>query len=442
MALIQEIIRKKRDGEVLSDAEIRDFIDGIMSGDVSQEQIAAFTMAVFFSSMNHREVADLTAAMIASGEVLDWRSRGIETLVVDKHSTGGVGDKVSLMLAPLVAAAGGYVPMISGRGLGHTGGTLDKLDSIRHFRSQIPVEKFQDIVTDVGCAIVGANERMAPADKRIYAVRDVTATVESIVLITASILSKKAASGLSGLVMDIKAGSGAFMPTVDLARELGASIARVATTLALPTKVVITDMSAILGTTAGNAVEVLEVVDYLTGADRDAKLHEVVMTLAVQALLLTGLVDNAQDAQRKLERALDDGSATEKFSRMVCAQGGPADFVDCPQRYLSLGSVSHPIFPRDAGYINAVDVRILGNLIVGLGGGRRYVGDKLDYGVGFEQVKGIGDYVDSHTPLMVARANEPGDIKTIEETIAASFQVSEAPAPANSVILETMEDSA
>lgn len=436
MVLVQEIIRKKRDGKALDTAEIQAFIDGMMNGSVTQEQIAAFTMAVFFSSMEHHEIADLTTSMTASGETLDWRSRGIEALVVDKHSTGGVGDKVSLVLAPLVAAAGGYVPMISGRALGHTGGTLDKLDSIQDFQSQISVEKFQDIVAKTGCAIVGANERVAPADKRMYAVRDVTATVESIALITASILSKKAASGLSGLVMDIKAGSGAFMPTISSARELGASIARVAATLKLPTKVVITDMSEVLGTTAGNAVEVLEVVEYLTNTARDPRLHEVVMVLATQMLLLIGLADSRQDAEQKLNNALDGGYAAEKFSSMIQAQGGPADFLDRSQRYVSLGSVTQAIFPHAGGYIQAVDGQSLGNLIVGLGGGRRQVGDVLDYGVGFEQVRGVGTYVDSHAPLLLIRANSREDIKAIEESIVASFQISDIPVQVGSAICE------
>ena len=439
--LVQEIIRKKRDNKELSSAEINEFIDGIMNGNVAQEQIAAFTMAVFFASMSNREVADLTTSMINSGETFDWRPFGIETLVVDKHSTGGVGDKVSLMLAPLVSAAGGYVPMVSGRCLGHTGGTLDKLDSIQNFRSQIPVAEFQNIVAEIGCAIAGANERIAPADKRIYAVRDVTATVESIALITASILSKKAAAGLSGLVMDIKVGTGAFMQTISLARSLGTSIARVAATLNLPTQVVITDMSEVLGATAGNAVEVLETVEYLTGAARDARLHAVVMALASQMLQLVGLADSVQDAEQKLTLALDKGHAAEKFSSMIHAQGGPIDFLDRPQQYLSFGKVSLAIFPSEKGYIKGVDVRSLGNLIVSLGGGRHRVDDKLDHGIGFEQIKGIGTYVDSDTyPLLVVRANKLEDIRYIESSIVASFQISDTPIQPEPVVCETMEN--
>jgi thymidine phosphorylase len=273
--LPQEIIRAKRDGRVLSEAEIAEFIAGLTSGAVSEGQGAAFAMAVFFRGMTLDERVALTRAMTASGASLDWRALDLLGPVVDKHSTGGVGDNVSLMLAPMLAACGAYVPMISGRGLGHTGGTLDKLDAIPGYVSQPDVARFRQVVAEVGCAIIGQTADLAPADRRLYAIRDVTATVESIALITASILSKKLAAGLQALVMDVKTGSGAFMPTLEGARDLAESIAAVANGAGLPTVALITNMDEPLASAAGNALEVQNALDYLTGARRDARVHAV-----------------------------------------------------------------------------------------------------------------------------------------------------------------------
>jgi thymidine phosphorylase len=268
--LPQEIIRAKRDGRALTAAEIDEFIAGLTSGAVTEGQVAAFAMAVFFRGMEIDERVHLTRAMMRSGDTLDWSGAKLPGPLVDKHSTGGVGDNVSLMLAPMLAACGAYVPMISGRGLGHTGGTLDKLDSIPGYATQPDIATFRRVVAEAGCAIIGQTADLAPADKRLYAVRDVTATVESIALITASILSKKLAAGLQALVMDVKTGSGAFMPTREGSRELARSIAHVATRAGLPTVALITDMNEPLASAAGNAVEVQNAVDYLTGARRPA----------------------------------------------------------------------------------------------------------------------------------------------------------------------------
>ena len=274
--LTQEIIRKKRDRAVLSQTEIATFVQRIARDEASPAQIAAFGMAVFLNGMNTEETVALTLAMRDSGTVIDWDAGALGGPVLDKHSTGGVGDKVSLMLAPMVAAAGGFVPMISGRGLGHTGGTLDKLASIRGYDTAPALSRFRKVVEQAGCAVIGQTEDLAPADRRFYAVRDVTATVESIPLITASILSKKLAAGLSGLAMDVKTGSGAFMETLDGSRALARSIVDVANGAGLPTTAVITDMDQVLGHSAGNAVEVRETIDYLTGERRDDRLHDVV----------------------------------------------------------------------------------------------------------------------------------------------------------------------
>ena len=304
MILPQEIIRAKRNGEALSAGEIGEFIAGLVSGAVTEGQAAAFAMAVYFRGMTLDERVALTRAMTESGASLDWRPENLSGPTLDKHSTGGVGDNVSLMLAPMLAASGAYVPMISGRGLGHTGGTLDKLDSIPGYVSQPDLALFKRVVKEAGCAIIGQTADLAPADRRLYAIRDVTATVELVALITASILSKKLAAGLQGLVMDVKTGSGAFMPTLAASRELAASIATVATDAGLPTVSLITDMNEPLASAAGNAVEIRNAVDYLTGAKRDPRLHQVTMALGAELLALSGLTRDADAGAAALNRAL------------------------------------------------------------------------------------------------------------------------------------------
>ena len=344
--LIKEIIRKKRDGGILSSEEIHGFIAGVPDGSVSPEQISAFTMAVFFRSMTTKETSDLTKAMIHSGEVIDWSVHDLGGPVVDKHSTGGVGDKVSLMLAPMVAACGCFVPMISGRGLGHTGGTLDKMEAIAGYNATPDIDLLTKIVKQVGCAIAGQTSEIAPADRIIYGVRDVTATVESIPLITASILSKKLAAGLDALVMDVKTGAGAFMETEARSEELARSIINTAAENNTPTHAIMTGMDEVLGFTAGNALEVMETVDYLTGKKQDAKLHEVVMALCVEMLVLTNLASSRENAAEKLEHALNSGAAAEKFSEMVAALGGPKDFIEKPYNYMESAQIIKPIYAQ------------------------------------------------------------------------------------------------
>ena len=306
---------------------------------MTEGQAAAFAMAVFFRGMTLDERVALTRAMTRSGASLDWRAENLPGPILDKHSTGGVGDNVSLMLAPMLAACGAYVPMISGRGLGHTGGTLDKLDSIPGYASQPDLALFRRVVKEAGCAIIGQTADLAPADRRLYAIRDVTATVESVALITASILSKKLAAGLQALVMDVKTGSGAFMPTLTGARELAESIAAVATDAGLPTISLITDMNEPLASAAGNAVEVRNAVDYLTGARRDPRLDRVTIALGADLLALSGLAPDARAGEAALKRALASGAAAERFERMVAGLGGPTNFV----------SRAHALLPRDAG---------------------------------------------------------------------------------------------
>src|SRR5919106_1514023 len=338
--LPQEIIRKKRDGGALDAEEIAFFVEAMTAGRISEGQAAAFAMVVYFHGMTRAETVALTLAKAASGTRLAWDDLGP---VLDKHSTGGIGDKVSLILAPILAACGAYVPMISGRGLGHTGGTLDKLDSIPGYDTAPDLARLRSAVRAAGCAIIGQTAELAPADRRLYAIRDVTATVESMPLIVASILSKKLAAGLDALVMDVKVGSGAFLPSLDAARELARTLVEVANGAGLPCRAVLTDMDQCLGHSAGNALEVHEAIDFLTGRRKDPRLHEVTMALAAELLLLGGLAADIADARQRAERALDSGAAAERFARMVDALGGPPDLLERPARHLAACNVRRPV---------------------------------------------------------------------------------------------------
>ena len=313
MFLAQEIIRKRRDGHALSDEEIRFFINGIRDNTVSEGQIAALAMTIFFHDMSMPERVSLTMAMRDSGTVLDWKSLNLNGPIVDKHSTGGVGDVTSLMLGPMVAACGGYIPMISGRGLGHTGGTLDKLEAIPGFDIFPDDNRFRDIIKDVGVAIIGQTSSLAPADKRFYATRDITATVDSIPLITASILAKKLAEGLDALVMDVKVGSGAFMPTYELSAQLAEAIVGVSNGAGVRTTALLTDMNQVLASSAGNAVEVREAVQFLTGEYRNPRLFDVTMALCVEMLISGKLAKDDAEARAKLQAVLDNGKAADIF---------------------------------------------------------------------------------------------------------------------------------
>jgi thymidine phosphorylase len=429
--LPQEIIRRKRDGHRLRDEEIAEFVAGVTAGTVTEGQIAAFAMAVFFRGMELEERVALTIAMTRSGTVLDWRSAGLPGPVLDKHSTGGVGDKVSLVLAPLVAACGGFVPMISGRGLGHTGGTLDKLESIPGYRAKPGLDEFRNVVRDAGCAIIGATGDLAPADRTIYAVRDVTATVESIDLITASILSKKLAAGLEGLVMDVKFGTGAFMSRFEDAEALARSIATVARGAGLPTTALLTDMNEVLGRTAGNALEVAEAVDMLTGAPSDSRLLGVTLDLAAEMLVLGGLAPDPGRGRALAEQALASGAAAERFARMVRALGGPSDLLDAPGRYLPDAPVRREVLARDAGFVTAVDTRALGLAVVGLGGGRTRPQDPVEPSVGLSAVAGLGaEAGPSGPPLAIVHALSEEGAAAAAGQVAAAFSIGPAaPAP-------------
>ena len=404
MFLPQEIIRKKRDGQALSEEEIRFFINGVRDNTVSEGQIAALAMTIYFHDMSLPERVALTMAMRDSGSVLNWKALNLNGPVVDKHSTGGVGDVTSLMLGPMVAACGGYVPMISGRGLGHTGGTLDKLEAIPGFDIFPEDDRFRQIIKDVGVAIIGQTNSLAPADKRFYATRDITATVDSIPLITASILAKKLAEGLDALVMNVKVGSGAFMPTYELSESLAQAIVGVANGAGCKTTALLTDMNQVLASSAGNALEVREAVQFLTGAYRNPRLLEVTMALCSEMLISGGLAATAQEAQAKLQAVLDNGRAAEIFGRMVAAQKGPLDFIERMDHYLPAPMLSKAVYADRPGIVGAMDTRALGMAVVSMGGGRRRASDSIDYSVGFSEMAQLGDSVDAQRPLAVIHA--------------------------------------
>ena len=429
--LPQETIRRKRDGGRLAPEEVAAFVAGITDGSITEGQAAAFAMAVFFRGLEREECVALTRAMMTSGQVLDWSRE--ERPVLDKHSTGGVGDKVSLPLAAILAACGAAVPMISGRGLGHTGGTLDKLDSIPGYHSQPDIETFRRAVAEAGCAIIGQTADLAPADKRLYAIRDVTATVESIPLITASILSKKLAAGLQGLVMDVKVGSGAFMVEMNEAKALAESIVAVANGAGLQTRALITDMNQVLGRSAGNAMEVREAVDFLSGSQRDPRLHDVVVALASELLQIGGLSKGPATAEATIAAALDSGAAAERFQRMVAALGGPGDLIEAPDRHLPEAACEITAYPETAGIVAAIDVRAVGLAVLSLGGGRRHVDDPIDHSVGLTEIVGLGEAVGPDRPLAIVHARTEDEGKAAARQLRAAFALGEGPAKAPTI---------
>lgn len=430
----QEIIRAKRDGNVLAEADIAAFIAGLTNGQVTEGQAAAFAMAVYFNGLNIAERVALTKAMRDSGTVLRWDDLGGP--IVDKHSTGGVGDTVSLMLAPIIAACGGYVPMISGRGLGHTGGTHDKFDSIAGYNAVPTMDKFRAVVRDVGCAIIGSTADLAPADKRLYGIRDVTATVDSIGLITASILSKKLAAGLQGLAMDVKCGNGAFMPTLPKARELARSIAKVATNAGLPTTALVTDMDRPLADAAGNAVEVGYAVEFLTGARREPRMLEVVLALCTEMLLLAKLAKTKTAARAQLHKALDSGAAAERFDKMIGALGGPTGFVADPWKHMERAPLQVAISPSKPGTVTAIDTRAVGMVIVALGGGRTRPQDDVDHAVGLTSLATTGDAVGPEHPLAIVHARSEAQVAQATNLLHAAYTVGGRAKPAREVILD------
>jgi len=434
--LFTDVIRKKRDGGELTHDEIQFFVDGLADESLPAEQVSSLAMAIFLNSMSFAEAAMLTEAMAASGTVLDWSDAGLDGPVVDKHSTGGVGDKVSFLLAPIAAACGCYVPMISGRGLGHTGGTTDKAECIPGYSATPDFETFRRVVQQAGCAIIGQTSDLAPADRRLYAIRDVTGTVESVPLITASILSKKIAAGLEGLVMDVKVGSGAFMESLDEARELANSIIATAAKADLPTHAVITDMNEVLGTTAGNALEIQESVAYLRDLQREPRLDDVVLTLCAEMLVVGGIESDRDRARQRCDEAVTSGKAAEVFGNMVTALGGPADFVERCEDYLPKALVQRVV--EGSGFVCEVNARAVGNAIIELGGGRRVVGEKLDLSVGFSRIAAIGTELGGKRPLAVIHAVTEAHAERAEENLRNAVTLGEALPDHRPVIYEIL----
>ncbi len=437
MLLPQEIIRTKRDGLILSEDKIQGFVDGLVNGTFNDAQVGSMAMAIFQQGMAIEEVVAFTKAMMNSGDVLSWPE--LDGPVVDKHSTGGVGDKVSFMLAAIVAACGAYVPMISGRGLGHTGGTSDKLESIAGFNVQPSIADFKRIVKDVGVAIISQTDNLAPADKRLYSIRDVTGTVESIPLITASILSKKLSAGLDSLVMDVKVGNGAMMSDMSKATQLAQSIVNVANGAGVPTQAIITDMNQVLGTSAGNAVEMYETVKYLNGKQREPRLHAVVVALATSMLISAKVANTEDEAKTKINHALSSGAAAEIFSKMIAALGGPSNLMEAPWESMNKANVIKDVVATHSGYISAMQTRDIGMSIVGMKGGRTANGQMIDHTVGFDRILPVGTVINrGDVVARIHAADEDQAAKASQEYLTA-LSISEAKPEAVPVIYKIID---
>ena len=426
-----ELISLVKVGETPSNAELNNFCKGLADFSVSDAQGAAFAMAVCLKGLNVRGRKDLTLAMRDSGKTLSWDLNGP---VLDKHSTGGLGDCVSLILAPLLAAAGVYVPMISGRGLGHTGGTLDKMEAIPGVSVNIEVDKFKNIVSKIGCAIVSANNDIAPADRRLYGIRDVTATVESLDLITASILSKKLAAGLDGLVLDVKCGSGAFMTNLKDAEALANSLVDTGNQAGCKTSAIITDMSQPLAPSMGNAVEVREALKVLSGQANKSKLAEVSIKLASFLTKQQGI--GGKKVENKFEDLIANGSALEVFGRMVSALGGPIKFTDDWNRFLPEATVITEIPTLKPGYLNAWHGHDLGNTIVTLGGGRRVQTDTVDPSVGLDQIQPLGSYLNEGDTIARVHASRTDIAREVIKKVQAAAIISSKKKDLNSLFLK------
>jgi thymidine phosphorylase len=415
----RRIIARKRDGLTLTEAEVAWFARGLADGAVTDAQAGAFAMAVLLKGMDATERVALTLSMRDSGDVQAWDLPGP---VLDKHSTGGIGDNVSLMLAPALAACGAYVPMISGRGLGHTGGTLDKLDAIPGYRSEVTSAEMRRVVTEVGCAIVGATGDIAPADKRLYAIRDVTGAVESVDLICASILSKKLAAGLEGLVLDVKTGTGAFLARPEEAEALADALVTVANGAGCRTAALITDMNEPLARAAGNALEVRNAISFLRGDEIDTRLWDVTVALGGVLLELGGLCERAAEGQAMIEAALQSGRAAEIFQRMVAALGGPTDFVDRPGAHLRRAPVTGEVLAPVSGFVAGIDARALGLAVVDLGGGRKVQGAALDLAVGLDDLAGLGLAVQKGEPIATIHAGTEAALAAAQEAVLAAYR--------------------
>lgn len=430
-----ELIKAKRDGEELTGEQIRALIASYTSGQVPDYQMAALCMAVFFRGMSRGELAAWTGAMLESGEVLDLS--GIPGIKVDKHSTGGVGDKVSLALAPLAAARGVPVPMISGRGLGHTGGTLDKLRSIPGFQVDLSAEEFRRQVREVGACLIGQTAKLVPADRKLYALRDVTATVDCLPLIASSIMSKKLAEGIDALVLDVKLGSGAFMKRLEDARALAQTMIGIGAGMGRKVVALLTDMDQPLGRAVGNTLEVIEAVAMLRG-DGPADLTEVTLALTAEMLVLGGKAGDLAQARAQLREAIRDGSALRKLKEIVRAQGGDPLAVEDLSRLPRARSTTSFRSPQ-AGYVASVDCEAIGLAAVALGAGRARTDSEIDPAVGFILERKVGEQVEAGEPLVTIHFNHPHQLEGVEQRLAAAYRIEPAPPPPRPLIIERCE---
>ncbi|MFO0724646.1 MAG: thymidine phosphorylase [Myxococcota bacterium] len=432
-----DLIQKKRDGGELSPEEMRWLIESYTSGAVGDDQMAAFAMAVYFKSLSATELSALTTAMMRSGNVIDLSS--VPGIKVDKHSTGGVGDKVSICLAPLVAACGVPVPMVSGRGLGHTGGTLDKLSAIPGFRVDLDDQRFVELVRKHQLALIGQTATLAPADKKLYALRDVTGTVESIPLISASIMSKKLAEGIDGLVMDVKVGSGAFMRGMDQARALAKTMIAIGEKVQKRVRALITSMDDVLGRAVGNANETWEAIEVLRGGGpRD--LVELTVELGAEMLLLGKVADSIEDGKLRLLRAISDGRGLERFRKVVEAQGGDPSALD-DRRKLPDAPLSTEVLSPRAGTLAELDVKEIGRAAMILGAGRARSTDVIDLGVGFTMLARVGDKLERGQPLLRVHHREAAQAEAVRPLITAAFTITDAPVTAPLLIRERLGSS-
>lgn len=437
----QDVIRRKRDRQVLTPAEIDFFVQGATDGSVSEGQIGAFLMATWLNGMTQPEITALTLSMRDSGRVVDWSGSGLpRERIIDKHSSGGVGDeKITLIVVPLAAACGVIVPNLSGRGLDYCAGEHDMLDAVPGYDTTPAPERFMAAVKDVGGVIIGPTLDLAPADRKLFFVRDVTATVESVALITGSIMSKKLSSAPSGLVICVGSGSGAYMSTTEQARELATAMAEVGAGAGVPSVMLLTDLDCVLGTTVGNAVGVVETVDFLTGRERDPRVLELVLEIVAEMALMAGVVADL-DAGRALALArLEDGSGADRFGRMIAALGGPVDLVADPARHLPGAAVVQAVLPEAAGYVAGMDAKEIGLALVGLGGGRKRPDEVIDFGVGITHMAAVGAAVGPDAPLCVVKARTDAEWEAAAARIRAAVRVTDAaPAPLPSIIKEKL----
>ncbi len=413
------VIAAIRDGDAVSDAALGEFVKGLADGGVSDAQAGAFAMAVLLKSLAPESRRALTLAMRDSGQILQWRT---DRPVLDKHSTGGIGDCISLVLAPALAACGAAVPMISGRGLGHTGGTLDKLEAIPGVSTELETARLQKVVEEIGVVIAAASTEIAPADRRLYAVRDVSGTVESVDLITASILSKKLAAGLTGLVLDVKQGSGAFMKDRGAARALAGSLVETANAAGCRCSALITDMSQPLAPSAGNAVEVAEAMRVLTGAV-EGRLAKLTCYLGGEALYHGGLCDSPESGVRQVLKVLKNGQAAEVFGRMLRALGGPVQFVDTWQRFLPEATIIREVLAQAPGFVAAIDGEALGHAVIALGGGRKVETDRIDPAVGLSDILPLGAEVVAGQPLLRIHASRAAHADAAEAIVREAIEI-------------------